>query len=167
MLDVHARLRGAAKAADPLSRVGAALADEAGVLALDELFVNDVADAAILSRLFAHLWGAGVVLVATSNRAPTSLYEGGLQRDLFLPFIAALQARCVVHDMASPVDYRRLAHHHRGLYFCPPDFADPGAELRSRFAEVAAAPGCHDGDGAAPIRWRDKTWFTHADRIGN
>ena len=23
-----------------------------------------------------------------------------------------------------------------------------------------------DGEGAATIRWKDKTWFTHADRLG-
>lgn len=56
-----------------------------------------------------HLWTRGVVLVATSNRHPDKLYENGLQRQLFLPFIAALKSACHVHDLASPVDYRRLA----------------------------------------------------------
>jgi predicted ATPase len=49
------------------------------------------------------------VLVATSNRHPDKLYEGGLQRQLFLPFIGKLKEACIVHDLASPVDYRRLA----------------------------------------------------------
>jgi hypothetical protein len=151
MLDVHARLRARSRSRDPLAAVAAdALADGGRVLALDELFVHDVADAAILARLFDALWAGGLVLVATSNRAPAALYEGGLQRDLFLPFIGALQTRCVVHDMASPVDYRRLAHAHRGLYFAPPDWPAPSDELAARFAEVAATPGCHDGDAPAP-----------------
>lgn len=150
MLDVHARLRSRAATRDPLGAVAADLASSARVLALDEIFVHDVADATILARLFAGLWDAGVVLVATSNRAPDALYEGGLQRALFLPFIASLKTRCVPHDMASPVDYRRLSHAHRGLYFAPPDWEDAGGELRARFAEVAAAPGCHAGDGAPP-----------------
>ena len=160
MLDVHARLRARSRVADPLRAVAADLAPSSSsspgpsstpsVLCLDELFVHDVADAAILSRLFACLWAERrLVLVATSNRAPDKLYENGLQRALFLPFIASLKSRCVPHDMASEVDYRKLAHAHRGLWFAEPDWPEPDEELGARFREVVAAPGCHSGSSEA------------------
>jgi len=63
----------------------------------------------ILRRLFAGMFEAGLTVVATSNRPPRDLYANGLQRELFLPFIDLVEARCVVHDMASLVDYRQLA----------------------------------------------------------
>ena len=91
MLDVHSSLKKYHSHQDPLVQVADAVAREWKVLCLDEFFVNDVADAAILNRLFARLWDNGLVLVSTSNRAPDALYENGLQRDLFLPFIQKLK----------------------------------------------------------------------------
>lgn len=87
MLDVHSRLREYAGKQDPLSEVADDISKGCRVLALDELFVTDVADAMVLHRLFGRLWDNGVVLICTSNRTPDALYEGGLQRDLFIPFI--------------------------------------------------------------------------------
>ncbi len=110
------------------------------VLALDEFFVTDVADAMILSRLFGRLWDRGLVLVSTSNRAPDKLYEGGLQRSLFLPFIARLKVECEAHDMASPTDYRRLARHQRGLYFVTPGRDE---DLFEEFVEVGRQNHAH------------------------
>ncbi|KAK9846666.1 hypothetical protein WJX84_005294 [Apatococcus fuscideae] len=136
MLEVHSSLRSQSSHQDPLFYVADVLARKTKVFCLDEFFVTDVADATMLNRLFGHLWDCGTVLVATSNRAPKKLYEGGLQRDLFLPFIARLESECIVHDMASVTDYRKCAHHHRGLFFFPPEFENPNDELRRRFSEV-------------------------------
>eukprot|EP00210_Caulerpa_lentillifera_P002996 g2860.t1 len=117
MLDVHKRLKDQSHKQDPLEYVASTIASCAHVLALDELFVTDVADAMIINRLFKTLWNEGMILIATSNRKPDDLYLGGLQRDLFLPFIDNLKEVCEVHDMESAVDYRKLARHNRGVYF--------------------------------------------------
>ena len=77
MLDIHARLKveREKEKGDPIPPVVAALADEARVLCFDEMVVNNMADAAIMSRLFAGLFDAGVTVITTSNRHPDDLYK--------------------------------------------------------------------------------------------
>ncbi|MBS7537884.1 cell division protein ZapE [Ancylobacter lacus] len=114
MADVHARIfkiradikAGRIKEADPIALVGAALAEEAWLLCFDEFHVTDITDAMILGRLFEKLFALGVVVVATSNVAPEDLYKGGLNRALFLPFIAMIQQHMEVVRIDSPTDYR-------------------------------------------------------------
>nr|XP_024360156.1 AFG1-like ATPase isoform X3 [Physcomitrium patens] len=120
MLHVHSRLQRRRGMADPLEMVAGEIAEESVLLCIDEFMVTDVADALILNRLFDHLFRNGVVMVSTSNRAPDKLYEGGLQRDLFLPFIATLKKRCVIHEIGSSTDYRRLTAAETGFYFMGP-----------------------------------------------
>ncbi|CAD6262993.1 unnamed protein product [Miscanthus lutarioriparius] len=117
MLNVHSRLQMHKGVSDPLDVVAAEISDEAIILCLDEFMVTDVADAMILNRLFRQLFSKGVILFSTSNRAPDKLYEGGLQRDLFLPFIDTLKERCIVHPIGSAVDYRQLGSAEQGFYF--------------------------------------------------
>ena len=108
MLEVHQRLNVERQknAADPVVAVAEALVDDIRLLAFDEMVVNNPADAMILSRLFTEMMGHGLTVVATSNRAPGELYKDGLNRQLFLPFIALIEARMDVLTLNGPVDYR-------------------------------------------------------------
>ncbi len=108
MLEVHAAIHAhrAVSGDDPIPVVAAAVAASAKLLCFDELQVRDVADAAILSRLFTALFDAGTTIVATSNRPPADLYQDGLNRQLFLPFIALIEARMTIVPLNGPVDYR-------------------------------------------------------------
>jgi cell division protein ZapE len=108
MLDVHARLAQARKGekGDPIPPVAEALAEEGRLLCFDEMVVNNMADAAIMSRLFAGLLERRVTIVTTSNRAPDDLYKNGLNRQLFLPFIDMIKDRLDVMTLDGPTDYR-------------------------------------------------------------
>ncbi len=113
MLEIHAAIFAAREASgdDPIPQVARWEAGRARLLCFDEMQVKDIADAAIVSRLFTALFDAGVTVVTTSNRAPDDLYKDGLNRQLFLPFIDLIKARCDVVTLDGPVDYRmqRLA----------------------------------------------------------
>ncbi|XP_020692617.1 AFG1-like ATPase isoform X3 [Dendrobium catenatum] len=132
MLDVHSRLQMHKGVADPLEVVAGEISDESILLCLDEFMVTDVADALILNRLFKHLFIKGLVLLSTSNRAPDNLYEGGLQRDLFLPFIDTLKERCIAHEIGSSTDYRKLTSAEQGFYFIGHD----SARLKQKFLNL-------------------------------
>ncbi len=131
MADVHARIHewrtqaksGRTSGDDPIAPVAADLAAEAWLLCFDEFSVNDIADAMILSRLFAALFAAGVVVVATSNVAPDDLYKDGLNRALFLPFIALLHERVEVRELKARADYRLEKLARAPVYYCPADAA--------------------------------------------
>ena len=127
MADVHNRIaahrasfkNGETKQADPVPPVAASLFAEAELLCFDEFTVTDIADAMILSRLFAELFTLGCVLVATSNVEPDNLYRDGLNRSLFLPFVDLLKAHVDVVTLDSPTDYRMEKLNSQPVYLTP------------------------------------------------
>src|SRR3954454_626170 len=137
MLDVHERIERERRARtdEPLAKVAADLAAEAALLCFDEFQVNDIADAMILERLFRALFEAGTVVVATSNRPPDRLYEHGLQRDRFLPFIELLNQRLDSVELDSGRDYRLSRLIGKRVYHTPLDVAAERA-LSAHFAEL-------------------------------
>jgi cell division protein ZapE len=114
MLDVHTRIhgwrqqykRGEIKGEDPILAVAATLAEQAHLLCFDELSVTDIADAMILGRLFTELFARGVTVVATSNVPPDELYRDGLNRPLFLPFVALIERHMEVVRLEARTDFR-------------------------------------------------------------
>lgn len=144
MADVHERIHayrqelkaGRVKEPDPIGPVAAALAAEATLLCFDEFTVTDIADAMILGRLFTALFAAGVVVIATSNVEPSRLYENGLNRALFLPFITLLQSKVEVIRLDARTDFRLEKLGGAPTYHVPADEAARAA-LDKAFARLS------------------------------
>ncbi|WP_246154044.1 cell division protein ZapE [Methylobacterium oryzihabitans] len=142
MGDVHERIhrhrqavkQGTARGDDPIAPVAEALADETRLLCFDEFTVTDIADAMLLGRLFTALFAHGVVVVATSNVEPDRLYEGGLNRALFLPFIDLLKQRVEVVRLDSRTDFRLEKLGGSPVYHVPADAASAQALDRAFLA---------------------------------
>ena len=129
MADVHARIHkyrqdlkaGKVKGEDPIAPIAADLAKKSALLCFDEFAVTDIADAMILGRLFTALFELGVVVVATSNVVPDRLYENGLNRALFVPFIHLLEERMDVIELRSRTDFRLEKLSNEPVYHVPND----------------------------------------------
>lgn len=109
LLGIHAAIHAAHRSGsrDPIAEAIDRATRGMTLLALDEMDVSDIGDAMLVDRVFRHLLDQGVCIVTTSNRPPSDLYRNGLKRELFLPFIALLESRLQVVELASPTDWRR------------------------------------------------------------
>ena len=131
MADAHRRIyawrkahkNGEVRGDDPILPTANAIAEEATLICFDEFAVNDIADAMILGRLFEALFQRGVIVVATSNVDPDDLYKDGLNRALFLPFVALLKERMEVIRLDSRTDFRMEKLAGAAVYHAPADAA--------------------------------------------
>ena len=162
MRHVHGELNALPDREDPLAIVAARIAKRARVVCFDEFHVSDITDAMILGRLLAGLFEHGTTLVATSNIEPSRLYEGGLQRERFLPAIDLIERHTKVIRLESGADYRLRALERARTWYSPlgPD-ADRG--LCECFRALAPQDAVDGGD--LTILGRTVASVRHADGI--
>lgn len=143
MAEVHAfihewrqeRRKGLAKGDDPVAAVAEMILQKAALLCFDEFSVTDIADAMLLGRLFEALFAGGLVIVSTSNVRPDLLYHNGINRTLFLPFIAMIEEKTQIVHLAAQADYRLRKLCDKAVYLVPPD-AGAAAALTQAFQRL-------------------------------
>jgi len=153
MAEVHERIygfrqniaRGEIADGDVIALTAASIFEQAWLLCFDEFHVTDIADAMILGRLFSKLFALGTVVVATSNVAPEDLYKGGLNRALFLPFIAQISDHMDVLRLDARTDFRLEKLSGVKMWLVPAD-ARAAAALDSAWARMTGNAACKPRD---------------------
>jgi cell division protein ZapE len=153
MAEVHERIygfrqniaRGEIAEGDVIALTAASIFDQAWLLCFDEFHVTDIADAMILGRLFSKLFELGTVVVATSNVAPEDLYKGGLNRALFLPFIAQISDHMDVLRLDARTDFRLEKLAGVKMWLVPADH-DADAALGKAWAKMTGNAKCKPRD---------------------
>jgi cell division protein ZapE len=159
MAEVHERIygyrqgiaRGEIADGDVIALTAASIFEQAWLLCFDEFHVTDIADAMILGRLFAKLFELGTVVVATSNVAPDDLYKGGLNRALFVPFIAQISEHMQVLRLDARTDFRLEKLAGVKMWLVPPDAAAAFA-LDDAWVKMTGNTPCKPRD--IPIKGR-------------
>ncbi|MGB3146663.1 MAG: cell division protein ZapE [Paracoccaceae bacterium] len=148
MQEVQAALHAARKTGvdDAIRPVANDIAGQIRLLCFDEMQIADIADAMIVGRLFQMLFDKGVTVVATSNRPPEDLYKDGLNRPLFVPFIALLQEHLQVRALDSETDYRQHRLLGTKVYFTPAD-----AKAKAAISRIWEELSGQGGSTAAPL----------------
>ncbi len=164
MTEVHARIHEyrTVAAADPIPPVAHAMTAGIMLLCFDEFQVTDVADAMILGRLFERLFARGIVIVTTSNTAPENLYEGGLNRQLFMPFVGLLKQKLDIVELNGETDYRLSLRGGLDLYIAP---TGPLAHVRMENAWAKLAHGASGSPRALKVFGRDLIVRRAADGV--
>jgi cell division protein ZapE len=153
MAEVHERIygfrqniaRGEIADGDVIALTAASIFDHAWLLCFDEFHVTDIADAMILGRLFARLFELGTVVVATSNVAPEDLYKDGLNRALFLPFIAQISDHMDVMRLDARTDFRLEKLAGVKMWLVPAD-GRADAALDSAWVKMTGNAACKPRD---------------------
>jgi cell division protein ZapE len=151
MLDLHHQLHLQKDNPERMQNRLTELADElikrVDILCFDEFHVTDTADAMLLMPYFTRVLEGGVTLVATSNFAPLELYQNGLQRARFLPFIALLQNRLTVISISGQQDYRLLRWQDKAAHqdhWLMPLNAHTAEAFQTLFADLVGYDDVHE-----------------------
>ncbi|OKY27225.1 cell division protein ZapE [Thalassotalea sp. PP2-459] len=117
MQDVHHQLQRLTGKPEPLTLIAKQYRQQFRVLCFDEFYVSDIGDAMLLGRLMKAMFEFGIVIVTTSNCAPEQLYRNGLQRERFLPAIAAIKHYMQIVHLDGKQDHRHRSLTFQKIYF--------------------------------------------------
>lgn len=152
---------------DPMALIAADIASQAQVFGFDEFYLTNIADAMLLGRLMQALFRQGVIVVATSNWDMPNLFQGGLNRDRFLPFLRLMESSLEPVDLRTGPDWRlqgKPSERNVGQYILTPAGESDTAHLHTLFQEFATGANQSPFTAIPPKHQQGRAvWLTFAE----
>lgn len=142
MLWFHQELRKITQQQNPIDLVIKKLSSSTSILCLDEFLVHDITDAMLLAKILFALDKYSISLVTTSNVNPTNLYEGGLQRDKFIPAIKWMQDHMQIMQLDGSYDHR-TKHSNSNKKWLNPINKDNQNQFEQLFSQLVTSHNLH------------------------
>ena len=93
------------------------LKKEYELIYFDEFQVTNIVDAMLLGKLFKKIFNENIKIIITSNIKIDNLYEDGLQREQFMPFISIMKNKCDEYELVIEEDYRKSKNDNDRFYY--------------------------------------------------
>lgn len=119
MLEIHTGLKKLQFHKNPLNEFTKRFINNIKILCIDELYIEDIADAMLMKTFFFEIFKKKIPLIITSNIPPQELYKNGLQRQHFLETIEQLNYYTYNLNLNNQIDYRKINKKKKTIYFFP------------------------------------------------
>lgn len=167
MQDVHSQLKELSGTPEALKQIAHKFSKQYKVLCFDEFFVSDIGDAMLLGNLLQFMFELNIVVVSTSNCEPNELYRNGLQRDRFLPAIAAIKKYTQVHHLNGQHDYRHRELTYAQSYFKLPELIEQQTTLHQTLLNrfKLQLTSCNKNENTVSILGRHINYIAKNDNV--
>jgi len=119
MINIHAYINNAKDKGTALDKYIRNISKKYRIIFLDELHIINIVDALLIKKIFLLFQKYKIFILVSSNFHPSELYQDGLQRYDFIPYIKLIEENFRVLHLDQMQDYRRQMLNQSKTYFTP------------------------------------------------
>ena len=142
MINIHVYISNAKNKGTALDNYIRDISKKYRIIFLDELHIFNIVDALLIKKIFLLFKKYKIFILVSSNFQPSELYQDGLQRNDFIPFIKLIEENFKILHLDQIQDYRRQMLNQSKTYFTPINH-DTRLEFKKLFERFVDASQIH------------------------
>jgi len=142
MINIHVYISNAKNKGTALDNYIRDISKKYRIIFLDELHIFNIVDALLIKKIFLLFKKYKIFILVSSIFQPSELYQDGLQRNDFIPFIKLIEENFKILHLDQIQDYRRQMLNQSKTYFTPINH-DTRLEFKKLFERFVDASQIH------------------------